>query len=193
MQKTRLYRVYWIYTEGMSDYKTQGYVGVTKNSIFHRLGQHLHSKRPVGYILRELKDTGIDIKVVELFRGTKEEALDKEYELRPNRYIGWNIQAGGNRSTVVCSNCGKYLPKGYSNSKHLCTECNDYDGKFTKGNTPHNYGKGEKYLLIDPDGNEYRPEVFTLFCKEHNLTPQNLRKVAKGTRKHHKQWKAIKL
>ena len=57
----------------------------------------------------------------------------------------------------------------------------------------HNYGTGKRYLITDPDGNTYTPESIVEFCREHELTPQNLRKVAKGTRKHHKGWKAVEI
>lgn len=193
MQKDRIYRVYWVYVDGMIDYRTQGYVGVTKENVQHRLLEHFRSNRPVGSIIRDLRNNNEIVKVVELFRGSKEEALAKEYEYRPARFIGWNIMAGGNRATIVCVKCGKTIPKGYTNVNKLCSDCNDYDGRFVVGSKPANYGKGEKYLLISPDGVEHTPEAFTVFCKHNDLTPQNLRKVAKGTRKHHKGWKAIKL
>jgi hypothetical protein len=191
MTKQRLYKVYWIKTSEMTDVYTQGYVGMTKRSIKYRLGQHYHSKRPIGSILRGLPKE--EVQIVELYRGYKEVALEKEYMYRPTRYIGWNIQAGGDRPTVVCKNCGKHLAHGVRNIRHLCPDCNPDDGRFKKGHVPHNAGKGEKYLLVDPEGVTYTPERFTVFCKEHNLTPQNLRKVAKGLRKHHKGWTAVKL
>lgn len=156
--KHRLYKLYWIKTKDMLNPYTEGYIGITKNSLKLRLSQHKHSKRPIGYKLRE-KD--VEVTIEELHRGMKEDMLHKEYEYRPEQHIGWNIMAGGN----------------------------DFKGTFTE----HNYGKGEKYELIDPEGNIYRPEVFTVFCRERGLTPQNLRKVAKGTRKNHKGWLAKKL
>jgi len=46
------------------------------------------------------------------------------------------------------------------------------------------------YKLIDPDENEYiTTNGLVLFCKEHNLTSQNLHKVLNGQREHHKGWK----
>ena len=76
-----------------------------------------------------------------------------------------------------CIICSKPLP----NTGTICR-----DTKFTKG-------PGEHYRLTDPEGNSYEPEAFTVFCKEHNLTPQNLRLVAKGKRKHHKGWIAERI
>lgn len=193
MQKHRMYKVYWIHAEDMEDIRSQGYVGITKNNLHYRFGQHTHSKRPVGHILRELISEGVVLKIVEVYRGTREQAMKKEYELRPKRFIGWNIRAGGNRATIVCVKCGVTIPKGYTNNKKLCSTCHDNDGRFLKGREPWNKGRGEKYMLISPEGIEYIPDVFTTFCKEYDLTPQNIRKVAKGTRKHHKGWTATKL
>lgn len=157
-EKTRLYKVYHIHEIGNYD-KKQGYIGITRRSLAYRLGQHFNSKRQVGTILRKLGKEKIQID--ELCRLPKEQALEKEYELRPKRFMGWNERAGGNRSTV--------------------------------GHRPHNYGTGEHYRLTDPEGNSYEPEAFTAFCKEYNLTPQNLRLVAKGKRKHHKGWIAERI
>lgn len=186
--KHRLYKVYWIKTSDMIDPYTQGYIGITKNNIDKRLGQHKCSKRPIGYQVRHY-----DVSIVELHRGMKEDALELEYHYRPKQNIGWNIMAGGNKTTIVCIECNKELPNGHKNVNKLCSNCNTFKGTFEVGDRPHNYGKGEKYRLTDPDGIMYEPEVFTIFCRDNNLTPQNLRKVAKGNRKHHKGWLAVKL
>lgn len=184
--KTRLYKVYHIRVKGDSNIQG-GYVGVTRRSLSSRLSQHFHSKRPVGKVLRTFDKN--DIEIVEIDRLEKESALNLEYQLRPKRFIGWNEMAGGNRSTVKCPSCGKPLPKRRSGS--YCEDCNNC--KFTKGHVPNNYGKGEKYKLTSPNGSVFYPDVFTIFCAENQLTPQNLRKVAKGRRKHHKGWLAVRL
>lgn len=186
--KHRLYKVYWIRTLDMLDPYKEGYIGITKNQLDKRLGQHKCSKRPIGYQVRQQ-----DVIIEELHRGMKEDALKLEYQYRPLQHIGWNIMAGGNVTTVVCSKCLTELPKGHKNENKLCATCNKYKGTFEEGNIPHNYGKGEKYKLTNPDGIEYMPDVFTVFCREQGLNPQNLRKVAKGNRKHHKGWTAVKL
>lgn len=184
--KNRIYKVYHIRLIGNTNLG-EGYIGITKNSLKFRLQQHTTSKRPVGKILRSLKPD--EYEIVELFRGNKEFALAKEYELRPERYMGWNVMAGGGVTTVKCPICGKPLPKRKTGA--MCEQCNP--SKFTKGHKPHNYGCGEKYELTDPEGNKYYPEAFTVFCREHNLNPQNLRKVAKGLRKHSNGWIAKKV
>lgn len=165
-EKTRLYKVYHIHEKGNTDIN-DGYVGITRHSLAYRLGQHFCSKRPVGTILRSKGRENIEIDQLAML--SKDEALEMEYNLRPPKMnLGWNVRAGGDRATVFCPPvCGKPLP--------------------------NNYGKGEKYRLTSPDDTVYTPEVFTVFCREHDLNPQNLRKVAKGLRKHSNGWKAERI
>lgn len=184
--KTELYKVYHIRQIGNSN-TAEGYIGITQRSLPYRLGQHFNSTRPIGKLLRSNPRENIEI--IQLAILSKQDALTMEFSLRPQLNIGWNCRAGGNRSTVKCPKCGVYLPKRQTGA--YCERCNNT--KFTKGHTPLNYGKGERYLLIDPQGNQYKPEAFTVFCKDFGLTPQNLRKVAKGVRKHHKGWVAVKI
>lgn len=183
--QTRVYKVYHIREKGCNNLN-EGYIGITKNSLAFRLLQHSTSKRPVGIKLRELGMSSVEI--VEVSRGTKEYALNLEYTLRPKMHLGWNMRAGGNVPTVCCPGCNTYLPKRKTGS--YCEQCNPC--KFGEGHTPHNYGCGEQYILTSPEGIEYRPLAFTVFCRDHNLTAQNLRKVAKGLRKNHKGWIATK-
>ncbi len=185
-EKTRLYKVYHIHVKGNTDLN-EGYVGVTRRSIEYRLSQHFCSKRPVGAILRAIGKDNIEIDQLAML--PKEEALTMEYNLRPKLNIGWNVRAGGDRATVCCPICGR--PLSHSKTGAMCMHC--HPTKFTKGHKPANYGKGEHYKLTAPDGTVYIPEAFTVFCREHDLTPQNLRKVAKGLRKHSKGWKAERI
>ena len=184
--KTRLYKVYHIHEKGNNDLSS-GYVGITRRSLSYRLSQHFCSTRPVGEILRKLGRENVEITLIKML--PKAEALNMEYVLRPALNIGWNRMAGGNFATVRCPVCDKPMPKRRTGT--VCREC--FDTRFKNGDMPHNYGTGKRYLITDPDGNTYTPESLVEFCREHGLTPQNLRKVAKGTRKHHKGWKAVEI
>ena len=44
------------------------------------------------------------------------------------------------------------------------------------------------YVVVDPDGNEIIPENFQGFCRENDLNKSALYGVAKGDRKHHKNY-----
>lgn len=50
--------------------------------------------------------------------------------------------------------------------------------------------RAQTLILVDPEGNEYKTKDVTGFCKERNLNPSNLFRVAKGLRNHHKGWTA---
>lgn len=163
---------------------TEGYVGITTRSLPYRLGQHFNSKRPIGEKLCALGRGAVEI--VQLALLPKEQAEEMEYNLRPALGIGWNIRAGGNRSTVCCPSCGKHLPKRRTGT--YCQGCRET--RFQPGHRPANYGKGERYQLTNPEGIIFTPEALTAFCKENKLIPQNLRKVAQGIRKHHRGWTA---
>lgn len=187
-EKTRLYKVYHIHVTGNNNLE-EGYIGVTRRSLSYRLGQHMNSKRPVGKILRELGKDAVEI--TQLAFLPKEEALAKEFKLRPKLNMGWNTLAGGNQKTLYCPMCGKSMPHKPKKTI-LCWDC--YSAMLSIGFQKNNsYGKGEHYRLFAPDGTVYEPEAFTVFCSEHNLNPQNLRKVAKGERKHSKGWRAERI
>lgn len=167
------HKVYHIRLCGNEDV-SQGYIGVTSN-LAARTRSHKHSK---------MLCTGRE--VVVLLSGTKEHCYDKEAELRPIDGLGWNKCKGG------------YLTAGHikegehrsifteiKKGQHLSTAT-----EFTKGMTPHNKGTGKDYLLISPEGEEILVTCLSDFCKANNLTPANIRKVAKGERRYHKGWQA---
>ena len=172
-KKTRLYKVYHIHAVGDND-TSKGYIGITRRSLSYRLGQHRHSKRPIGVTLR----TGISVEITQIGdMMPKEDALYLEGVLRPAMNIGWNCMAGGNRCNQLWRN--------------VCVT--GIITTFCVGHEPHNSGKGERYELTDPEGVKHIPEIFTRFCRDNGLQPQNIRKVAKGIRKHSCGWTAIKL
>lgn len=169
VDKERLYKVYHIRIKGCDD-TTQGYIGITKNSLKFRLSQHSTSKRPVGTILREL---GLDaVEIVKLAELPFQEALQMEAELRPEMRMGWNYMAGGCTQTYKVQHTGT-------------------DSRFKPNTKPHNYGKGKKVRLFSPDGDVYEPTILNEFCEEHGLVRQNVHKVCRGIRKHTKGWTAI--
>ncbi len=44
------------------------------------------------------------------------------------------------------------------------------------------------YVVVEPNGNEIIPENFQGYCRENNLNKSALYGVAKGDRKHHKNY-----
>ncbi len=47
----------------------------------------------------------------------------------------------------------------------------------------------KKWELTDPNGHIFIIKNLKEFCQENNLTDSNMKKVANGLRKHHKNWK----
>lgn len=153
----------------------QGYIGVTSD-----LKQRIRSHRASG-MLRDGDSVTI------LYKGTREDCYALESKLRPSNGIGRNKSYGGK------VNCTAVRP-----GQHLSQRTEIKPGEhfserteFKKGQTAHNKGKGKDYIFTDPSGQDYYVSCISDFCKAHNLTPANMRKVAKGERNFHKGWKAI--
>jgi hypothetical protein len=53
--------------------------------------------------------------------------------------------------------------------------------------------RGFFYKLVSPSGSIHVTINLTEFCKDHKLNRQNLEKVAKGERNHHKGWTAERM
>ena len=72
----------------------------------------------------------------------------------------------------------------------------EHGGKFTMNGRKHwvweevTETKEPKaiYVVVDPDGNEIIPENFQGFCRKNDLNKSALYGVAKGDRKHHKNY-----
>ena len=155
------HKVYHIRTIG-NESLNEGYIGVTAH-LDVRMCKHRKSG-----LLR----SGREFVILKTF-SRRSKAFKLEKKLRPCDAIGWNKVKGGKKSGRIVE--GQRLsPK---------TE-------FKKGMPPHNLGTGLKYLLTSPEGEEYYVDSLCKFCEPIGLTPQNLRKVAKGERNYHKGWKA---
>ena len=165
------HKVYHIRTKDNTDL-TQGYIGITCN-INQRIRQHRCAGRLTS-----------DKELVLLCVGTKDYCLDMEYKLRPEPNMGDNQNSGGEYRTQY------KRPNTIIEGRPSRATGKPPMTRFTKGQIPHNYGTGQSYILTSPDGEEFLVVSLCTFCKEYNLTPQNLRKVAKGERKYHKGWKA---
>jgi hypothetical protein len=83
----------------MSDITTQGYVGVTNNikrrlaNHFSRLKHGLHDNQH----FQRAYNIDVNLIVDILFEGSEEECYIQEFQLRPHRDCGWNINIGGTK------------------------------------------------------------------------------------------------
>jgi uncharacterized protein (DUF433 family) len=94
------YTVYWAKHAHFSKVKTEGYVGITSNSLDDRKKSHFKearsSNRPNGHFHNVLKKYD-NLIIWEILHEnlSEKEALDKEAEYRPSVNIGWNSDRGG--------------------------------------------------------------------------------------------------
>lgn len=107
------YRVYWIHRGHHIDISSEGYVGITRESVERRIKRHLSNAKR-GSTLNPrfysalLKYT--DLKVSTLCICDKDYALLLENKLRPVKNVGWNVAVGG-RTNPYFSAPKKVVPK----------------------------------------------------------------------------------
>lgn len=101
-----MYSVYWIKTKDHTDPKSEGYIGITSQSIEKRFEEHKTNSNNEN-IKQHCNQENIEITCLHN-NLTKQEALLLEKQYRPDWYIGWNIAIGGN---VPPSRKGKVSPK----------------------------------------------------------------------------------
>jgi hypothetical protein len=84
--------VYHIHKKGDFNLK-DGYIGFsTRNDITKRIKEHkIKGSRLYSYF----SDPTLDLEYRVLFRGSEKDMLEKEFQLRPENNIGWNIAKGG--------------------------------------------------------------------------------------------------
>ncbi|MFA5031347.1 MAG: hypothetical protein WC495_07230 [Patescibacteria group bacterium] len=113
---------------------------------------------------------------------------------------GYNLTNGGEGiNGYSFSDKSKKVMSEKKQGKHLSPNT-----EFKKGKQHRYYGKnrpemsirmkGEKnpsakpVLLISPEGKEYLLSCYVPFCKKYDLTKENICKVLRGQRNHHKGW-----
>lgn len=86
--------VYWLRLPEHTDMFSQGYVGISNNTG-KRFSAHKNSKQNPR-LFRAIKKYGFDhiVKQIVLI-SDKDYCIDIEKKLRPEKMIGWNLEAGG--------------------------------------------------------------------------------------------------
>lgn len=204
--------IYWIHKANNEDYLTEGYVGISKNSIEERTLQHKYNTNT--HLKNAFNKYGFNNLVKEvIFEGNiKECQLFEEY-LRPHKQIGWNIEKGGG---LPPSNKGKKrkestkikISKAVSGSKNgmygKSGELNHFFGKKhnteslkkISENKPSVSGKSNPkydntiYIFKHEDIGVVESTRFDLINK-YNLHNGNMSLMIKGSLKCHKGWVLI--
>lgn len=94
----KIYEVYWLHLKEHDDIKTQGYVGITSKTAESRFINHCKSAEKFDKftIHKAIRKHGAENIVVDLICITDDEhARWIERNLRPEPFIGWNMQRGG--------------------------------------------------------------------------------------------------
>jgi len=81
-----MYKLYWIRNEDHTNPYAEGYIGITKRVVKHRLNEHKIRRDDL-----DLSNTTIET----LHTGTKQEMSNLEEQYRPASWIGWNKAKGG--------------------------------------------------------------------------------------------------
>ena len=107
--------VYWIHLKNHKDFNSEGYIGVAKNPL-NRFNKHKNlsknNKHP-NKILSENLNSGNCLLTI-IFEDTDLNCYKKEFELRPNYRIGWNICPGGEGGST---NLGKSYGQEFKNNR----------------------------------------------------------------------------
>ena len=91
--------VYWKHTPDMTDYHTEGYIGISKH-YEERMKQHDRDAYVRNSLLRvheqmRINEGNVNTEII--FEGNYNDCIDYEEELRPSWHIGWNMAIGGGR------------------------------------------------------------------------------------------------
>jgi len=107
--------VYWIHLEHHTDYKTQGYIGVAQNPI-KRLSKHKTLSKNNKHSNRVLSDMlkSENCLMTLLYEGTDSDCYIREFDLRPDYRIGWNVCPGGEGGST---NLGKSYGADFSKKR----------------------------------------------------------------------------
>jgi len=184
--------VYWLSTKEFSNPYSEGYVGVTTD-LDNRVMQHWFStKSKTRKYFEQYGRSNIIVTV--LFEGTAEQCYAKEAELRPQMYIGWNIQIGGKlpyvfdctgrkhsestKAKIALSNKGKIgTPNKFKGVTNRYTdEQKKHIGSFHKGKTISEEQKAKCKAFGESEDNpkaryltlEHKDSVGT-FIKYHSI------------------------
>lgn len=90
--------VYWIHAPEHKDMLNEGYIGITKNSIYKRWREHstnILNTDNTHKVYKPLRQQDTLIFEIVLVAESREYCEDVEARLRPTHNIGWNVVKGG--------------------------------------------------------------------------------------------------
>lgn len=163
-----MYTLYWIHSSDQKDPLSEGYVGITSQSLEKRFKDHKFNNKNL-HLKNRCRKGGVNI--VSLYENlTYDEAREKEKQYRPQKNIGWNIATGGDvppsRKGITCQDNDKSKLRGEQR-----TEAQKLgDKKRSKTITGNSFRKGWR---------KSDPKSITIFCKECGSPRKTWNKEAK--------------
>ena len=129
--------VYWIHRPHHTDIFTEGYVGITSNSLHDRFNAHKYvARKGANTIIAKAINKYEDLVCEKILIGSIEYCLDLENKLRPSPCIGYNIRVGGAAtrwgepsSPETSQKISQAIKLAYINDPTLVDRC----GKKNKG------------------------------------------------------------
>jgi len=188
-----MYKVYWIKCPEHNDPQSEGYIGITSQTIEKRFDNHKHNTKN-HHLRNRCRQDKVDI--VCLHEGLNQQDARKiEEQYRPKENIGWNMNKGGD---LPPSRRGKVSPKSLfkgddrtekqkqgSKKRSEKIKGNNFSGKrknrvdYTK--PCENCGK-----LFNP-GYQYKRKYCCIKCatETRNKNPEYIKKLSEKTKE---QW-----
>lgn len=177
------------------------YVGKT-NNLYKRLSSHKNDRRHITPLTKAIDKHGFhNFECIILEKNiSKENIREREqfYIEKFNTYKSnhYNCTAGGNGflSGKEHPLYGKERPRRIKEKISKTKKINHpFRGSFppwlNRGHLEgYSHPNAKEWIVISPEGEELKIRSLEQFCKQNNLTSQNMRSVAKGKRKHHKGW-----
>ncbi|KJR15256.1 hypothetical protein [Vibrio parahaemolyticus] len=149
----------------------EGYIGVSNDPYYRFLSHKRDLKRQNPHLSRALQIYP-DINMVLINKGTREEMLNKEYELRPHKKIGWNIECGGG------------MPPSHSGFKIKPESIAKRE--LTRKERPDNRNK--PFILFNPQGERITGRCVRDYQTDIKTSTTHLYRLMKGEIKNINGW-----
>lgn len=162
--------VYWIHLERHKDPKTEGYIGVANDPI-KRLKKHKilskNNKHPNSVLSEVLKTENYLMTII--YEDTESNCYLKEFELRPDYRIGWNICPGGEGGSTT-------LGKKYS------ADFRKKRSEYMKNKLPvKDSTTGTIIGLVDKRHSNVKSGIWVHTSKSKTLTAEHREKIRTST------------
>ena len=177
------------------------YIGKT-NNLYKRLSSHKNDRRCITHLTKAIDKYGFyNFECIVLEENIEKKDIRKKeifYIKEFNSYESNNYNStpggegmeSGKDHPLYGRKRSKKIRDKISRTKKLN---HPYKGKKLPWKSGpkegENHCNAKEYIVISPDGKEMKIKSLSYFCNQNGLSSQNMWKVSKGLRNHHKGWK----